>query len=178
MVRLVATALIAAAALAAESPGRKPRERPPSSLEPGEVRGKVVLTHDHQRVVSCRGVSKRGRVSCQEEQEASEIGTSLQLRPVDPSGKLSKADRRVTVDVKLADAPNPQEQEVELAAGCWEVQWSHFTERARFVLADGDELSIGLFTVSGACQRVRARCVVAPATVKRRVQIPERHRVP
>jgi hypothetical protein len=178
VLRSAVTALLATApVLAAILPEPDASGLPPSSLDPEATTGTVAFEHRQRRVVGCSAVKKGGELTCRATDEPMDAATSLTLAPVKDSGALSHRDRRSSVQVRFESDPKPPPVEVHVAAGVWEVKWSGLKQRVRMRVADGDDFDVGLSTMSGECKKQGSRCVVVPASVKRKVDVPVSRRV-
>ncbi len=178
MLRSTVTALLATAPVLVAIPlDAGASGLPPSSLDPDANAGTVTFEHRQRRVVACSAEKKGGELTCQANDEPMDAATSLSLVPVKESGALARQDRRSSVQVRFESDPIPPPVEVQVAAGLWELKWSGLKRRVQVRVAEGDEFDVGLSTVSGECRKRGARCVVIPAPVKRKVDIPASRRV-
>ena len=173
----VAALLAIAPVLAAMLPDAEASDLPPSSLDPEARAGTITFEHRQRRVVACSAEKKGGELTCEPSDEPTDAGTSLTLVPVKESGALGQQDRRSSVSVRFESDPKPPPAEVQVSPGLWEIKWSGLKKRVALRVAEQDEFSVGLSTVSGACRKQGTRCVVNPAPVKRKVDVPASRRV-
>lgn len=144
-----------------------PVEKPPSSLQPQA--GRVAFSHSSQKTIGCTSKGKGKDLKCSPELTNIDRGATITLHPVRGAG-VSDKDARQTVNVSL---PGSAPVEVPLSRGVWELEWSGRSERDRFYVGGGDELSITLSTVLGACKKQKDECLLSTEGTSRKVNIPK-----
>ncbi len=162
--------LMAWFAAGADAPDGAAPTEPPSSLDPAASRGTLSLSHTHARVRSCERSVRKGTVVCTPEKEPADASTTLRLIPV-KNPRIAGDDKREVKDIALGES-GLQDEALELGAGTWDLDWTDAARRARFQLAAGDELSIRLESVSGACRAVRRECSLVASATSRKILLP------
>ncbi len=156
-------------AAGAGEPGAANPTDPPSSLE-GVAQGSLKLKHSHSRVRACAKRTKNGAITCKAETEPAGARASLRLVPIRNS-RIAGKDPRRTHAVELGDE-GTLEEPLELRVGPWDLDWTGTARRARFHVAEGDELTIRLVSETGACQVVRGECSLQTSATSRKILVP------
>ncbi len=155
----------------ASSPSAKEvtRQEPPSSLEPPVARARV--SHSAQRVTRCRPTSGKERAACDAHREPAVAAATVQLVPI-AAANLAADDERSPVSVTFAADAAPQQRDVDLAPGEWEVRFGP-PPQPRFRVAAHDEIAIAARTLLGSCvyDTKRGDCRLDPAPRARSAEV-------
>jgi hypothetical protein len=156
---------------------RVPRNDPPSSLDPGPT-GKVKLSHENRRAVSCAAQrNKKNEITCKVERVDADSATTLVLHPIAPA-RIAVKDKRPNVTVSFASQVGKQEKTLELGVGDWEIEWPGHDKFPRFRIHEGDDFLIKLRTDTGKCKKQKDECVLSTRDSSRECTVPDPHRPP
>jgi hypothetical protein len=148
-----------------------PVEKPPSSLAPQS--GKVAFSHASQKTIGCVPKGKGKDLKCSPELTTIDRSAAIKLHPV-ATPDVTEKDGRQAVNVSIPRGTATVE--VPLARGVWELEWPGRSERDRFFVARGDELSIALTTRLGSCKKAKDECVLNTDGTAQKVSIPKESR--
>jgi hypothetical protein len=148
----------------------RPALDPPSSLKPRAARTKIRIAHSHQRVVACVSQRKGAELRCRGTREEADSTTSLTLRPRPAPPTPGKAVRRA-VRVSFASHIGQQEQEIELDAGPWELDWPGHKRLERFKASPNASIQATLRTTTGKCTKRQQSCMLSTDSTLQEVSI-------
>ena len=153
---------------------RSPRNDPPNSFDPG-AKGKLKISHEHRRALSCSAKREKNQVVCNAERRDADSATSLVLHPI-PSARITAKDKRQDMTVNFGSQRGRQEKALELGFGEWEVEWSGLDARPRFRVDSTDEFEVELRTLTGKCKKSNDECLLEPNAASKECNIPSGRR--
>jgi hypothetical protein len=162
---------VAEGARAADSsdPAQKVGEQKPAkAAKPGKIK----LSHEARRVVSCEKVVEDDEAVCKPAtREPAKSGAKVKINPLKEDGESATGGEAVSVEID--NQLGEQSRVIEMASGKWELVWQGGTTlRDKFFVDAGDEFDIALQTDIGVCRLKGEQCSLDTEKRQQSIEIP------
>jgi len=174
LLAVVALTLSWGACLAVSTHARAGDELPRTPAKPAPAKpGKVKLSHEARKVLSCEKVMDEGEAVCRPAtREPAKSGAKVKLNPIEGEG-AEPGQARSPQSVELDDKVGEQSRVLTIEVGNWEMVWQGAaTMRDKFFVKAGDEFDIALQTDIGVCRLKGAECALDKDKKQQSVEIP------
>jgi hypothetical protein len=133
--------------------------------------GKIKLSHEARKVVSCEKVVEEGEAECRPaSREPAKSGAKVKINPLKEDESPSEAS---ALSVELDNQVGQQSRVIEIGAGKWELVWQGATIlRDKFFVDAGDEFDIALQTDIGVCRLKGDQCSLDTEKRQQSIEIP------
>jgi hypothetical protein len=143
-------------------------QKPARALKPGKIK----LSHEARRVVSCEKVVEDDEAVCKPAtREPAKSGAKIKINPLKEDGESSAGGEPLSVETD--NQVGEQSKVIEIAGGKWELVWQGGTTlRDKFFVDPGDEFDIALQTDIGVCRLKGEQCSLDTDKRQQSIEIP------